>query len=73
MTAECEEGYKAPSHLKTRGLRLRGALVEVGHRLPVEVQPGIEIRTGGLLRSRTCCLAWKHHKSAEGGLETQAG
>lgn len=53
------------SHLKTRGLRLRCALVEVGHRLSVEVHPGIEIRTGGLLRSRTCCLACKHHTRVE--------
>lgn len=61
LRAECEEGHNAPPHLKTRGLRLRCALVEVGHGLSVEVHPGIEVRTGGLLRSRTCCLAWKHH------------
>lgn len=72
VRGEREQG-PAP-YLKTRGLRLRCALVEVGHRLSVEVHPGIEIRTGGLLRSRTCCLACKHHTRVEKKrMETQAG
>lgn len=37
------------SHLKAGGCRLLGALVEVGHRLAVEVHPGVEVGIGGLL------------------------
>lgn len=64
------EGSGVAPHLKTGGLRLRRALVEVGHGLPVEVHPGVEVGTGGLLRSRTCCLAWKTGRETK---VTQAG
>lgn len=68
--SEGQEGKRVASHLKTGGLRLRRALVEVGHGLPVEVHPGVEVGTGGLLRSRTCCLAWKTGRKSK---VTQAG
>lgn len=45
------------SHLQTRGLCLLCALVKVGHRLSVEVNPGVVVRIRGLLRCRTSCLA----------------
>lgn len=46
----------AAAHLKAWGLCLRCALVEVGHGLPVQIHPGVVVRTGGLLRSRTSWL-----------------
>lgn len=45
------------SHLKARGLCLLCALVEVGHWLSVEINPGVEVRIRGLLRGRTRRLA----------------
>lgn len=49
----------AGSHLKARGLCLLRALVEVGHWLSVEVNPGAVVRIRGLLRCKTGCLAWR--------------
>lgn len=47
------------------------ALVEEGHRLPVEVNPGVVVGIRSLLSGRTSCLAFDNDKYKDEGIRNK--